>query len=55
MKLLESQEVDVKPCPACQFSTCLCAEEAHTFSWNVTATQLGEVEAPEWVGGDLRC
>ncbi|XP_053226684.1 alpha-2-macroglobulin-like protein 1 [Podarcis raffonei] len=43
VKLLESQEVDVKPCPACQFSTCLCAEEAHTFSWNVTATQLGHV------------
>nr|XP_034997143.1 alpha-2-macroglobulin-like protein 1 [Zootoca vivipara] len=44
VKLLESQEVDVKPCPACQFSTCLCAEEAHTFSWNVTATQLGHVK-----------
>ncbi|XP_053226653.1 alpha-2-macroglobulin-like protein 1 isoform X2 [Podarcis raffonei] len=43
VNLLESQEVDVKPCPACQFSTCLCAEEAHTFSWNVTATQLGHV------------
>ncbi|XP_033028841.1 alpha-2-macroglobulin-like protein 1 [Lacerta agilis] len=43
VKLLESQEVDVKPCPACQFSTCLCAEESHTFFWNVTATQLGHV------------
>ncbi|XP_042311607.1 alpha-2-macroglobulin-like protein 1 [Sceloporus undulatus] len=41
--LLETQEAEVKPCPACQFTTCLCADEAKTFSWNVTATQLGHV------------
>ncbi|XP_025031018.1 alpha-2-macroglobulin-like protein 1 [Python bivittatus] len=41
--LLESQEVEVKPCPDCQFTTCLCAEEAKVFSWNVTAMQLGHV------------
>ncbi|XP_025032539.1 alpha-2-macroglobulin-like protein 1, partial [Python bivittatus] len=41
--LLESQEVEVKPCPDCQFTTCLCAEEAKVFSWNVTAVQLGHV------------
>ncbi|KAM6475570.1 alpha-2-macroglobulin-like protein 1 isoform 2-T2 [Liasis olivaceus] len=41
--LLESQEVEVKPCPDCQFTTCLCTEEAKVFSWNVTAVQLGHV------------
>ncbi|XP_062975140.1 alpha-2-macroglobulin-like protein 1 isoform X2 [Elgaria multicarinata webbii] len=41
--LLESQDVEVKPCPECHFTTCLCADEAKTFSWNVTATQLGQV------------
>uniref|UniRef100_A0A803TK12 Alpha-2-macroglobulin-like protein 1 n=1 Tax=Anolis carolinensis TaxID=28377 RepID=A0A803TK12_ANOCA len=43
VNLLETQEVEVKPCPACQFTTCLCAEEAKTFSWNVTATHLGHI------------
>ncbi|XP_042303669.1 alpha-2-macroglobulin-like protein 1 [Sceloporus undulatus] len=43
VNLLETQEAEVKPCPACQFTTCLCADEAKTFSWNVTATQLGRV------------
>ncbi|XP_063150596.1 alpha-2-macroglobulin-like protein 1 [Candoia aspera] len=41
--LLESEEVEVKPCLDCQYTTCLCAEEAKVFSWNVTATQLGRV------------
>ncbi|XP_013916339.1 PREDICTED: alpha-2-macroglobulin-like protein 1 [Thamnophis sirtalis] len=41
--LLESEEVEVKPCPDCLFPTCLCAEEAKVFSWNLTATQLGHV------------
>ncbi|XP_026531282.1 alpha-2-macroglobulin-like protein 1 [Notechis scutatus] len=41
--LLDSEEVEVKPCPDCLFTTCLCAEEAKVFSWNVTATQLGHV------------
>ncbi|XP_077202330.1 alpha-2-macroglobulin-like protein 1 isoform X2 [Paroedura picta] len=43
VRLAESQQVDVKPCQTCRFSVCLCAEEAHTFSWNVTAAQLGHV------------
>ncbi|XP_077202031.1 alpha-2-macroglobulin-like protein 1 [Paroedura picta] len=43
VRLAESQQVDVKACPTCRFSVCLCAEEAHTFSWNVTATQLGRI------------
>ncbi|KAJ7316367.1 hypothetical protein JRQ81_002529 [Phrynocephalus forsythii] len=43
VNLLKSQEVEVMPCPACQFTYCLCADEAKTFSWNMTATQLGHV------------
>uniref|UniRef100_A0ACB8ETZ3 Uncharacterized protein n=1 Tax=Sphaerodactylus townsendi TaxID=933632 RepID=A0ACB8ETZ3_9SAUR len=43
IQLAESKEVEVEPCLACRFTTCLCAEEAQTFSWNVTATQLGRV------------
>ncbi|ETE59192.1 Alpha-2-macroglobulin-like protein 1, partial [Ophiophagus hannah] len=42
--LLDSEEVEVKPCLDCLFTTCLCAEEAKVFSWNVTATQLGKTE-----------
>nr|XP_060619449.1 alpha-2-macroglobulin-like protein 1 [Anolis sagrei ordinatus] len=42
--LSESQEAEVETCPACQYITCLCADEAKTFSWNVTATQLGDVK-----------
>ncbi|XP_060092275.1 alpha-2-macroglobulin-like protein 1 [Heteronotia binoei] len=41
--LAELQQVEVKPCPTCSFAACLCSEEAETFSWNVTATQLGHV------------
>ncbi|XP_062827460.1 alpha-2-macroglobulin-like protein 1 isoform X2 [Anolis carolinensis] len=41
---LESQEAEVNTCPTCQYTICLCADEAKTFSWNVTATQLGEVK-----------
>ena len=55
--LPESQEVEMKPCPNCQFTACLCSDEAETFFWNVTATQLGEAEGPEeegmGAGGDL--
>ncbi|KAL8202401.1 UNVERIFIED_CONTAM: hypothetical protein K2H54_013100, partial [Gekko kuhli] len=40
--LAESQQVEVKPSPSF-FIVCLCSEEAETFSWNVTATQLGHV------------
>ncbi|XP_015261618.1 PREDICTED: alpha-2-macroglobulin-like protein 1, partial [Gekko japonicus] len=43
VRLAESQQVEVKPCPTCPFTLCLCSEEAQTFAWNVTATQLGHV------------
>lgn len=40
--LTEIPELKVDACPSCQFSSCLCANEAKTFVWNVTATRLGE-------------
>ncbi|NXP76358.1 A2ML1 protein, partial [Ramphastos sulfuratus] len=42
--LTETPELKVEPCPGCQFTSCLCANEAKTFVWNVTATSLGEAE-----------
>ncbi|XP_016157387.1 PREDICTED: alpha-2-macroglobulin-like protein 1 isoform X2 [Ficedula albicollis] len=41
--LTETPELEVDACPRCQFSSCLCANEAKTFAWNVTATRLGRV------------
>ncbi|KAM9388180.1 alpha-2-macroglobulin-like protein 1 [Phaethornis superciliosus] len=41
--LVETPELKVDACPDCQFTTCLCANEAKTFEWNVTATKLGKV------------
>ncbi|XP_053154513.1 alpha-2-macroglobulin-like protein 1 isoform X4 [Hemicordylus capensis] len=43
VSLGESQQLEAKPCPTCHFTTCLCEDEAKTFSWNVTATELGHV------------
>ncbi|XP_040451001.1 alpha-2-macroglobulin-like protein 1 isoform X3 [Falco naumanni] len=39
----ETPELKVDACPGCQFTSCLCANEAKTFVWNVTATRLGKV------------
>ncbi|XP_014742822.1 PREDICTED: alpha-2-macroglobulin-like protein 1 isoform X2 [Sturnus vulgaris] len=41
--LTETPEFEVDACPRCQFTSCLCANEAKTFVWNVTATRLGRV------------
>ncbi|XP_010179781.1 PREDICTED: alpha-2-macroglobulin-like protein 1, partial [Mesitornis unicolor] len=41
--LTETPELKVDACPGCQFTSCLCANEAKTFEWNVTATRLGKV------------
>ncbi|XP_009865376.1 PREDICTED: alpha-2-macroglobulin-like protein 1, partial [Apaloderma vittatum] len=41
--LTETPELKVDACPDCQFTSCLCANEAKTFVWNVTATKLGKV------------
>ncbi|NWZ66586.1 A2ML1 protein, partial [Acrocephalus arundinaceus] len=40
--LMETPELKVDACPSCQFTSCLCANEANTFVWNVTATRLEE-------------
>ncbi|NXO80720.1 A2ML1 protein, partial [Sitta europaea] len=40
--LTEIPELKVDACPSCQFTSCLCANEAKTFVWNVTATRLEE-------------
>ncbi|NXX65292.1 A2ML1 protein, partial [Spizella passerina] len=40
--LTETPELKVDACPSCQFTSCLCANEAKTFVWNVRATKLGE-------------
>ncbi|KAM6438804.1 alpha-2-macroglobulin-like protein 1 [Rhynochetos jubatus] len=39
--LAESSEFHVQPCQTCRDKECLCAEDAKTFTWNVTAVQLG--------------
>ncbi|NXP58503.1 A2ML1 protein, partial [Chloropsis cyanopogon] len=41
--LTETPELKVDACPSCQFSSCLCANEAKTFVWNVTATRLDKL------------
>ncbi|NWI96003.1 A2ML1 protein, partial [Pitta sordida] len=38
--LTETPELKVDACPSCQFTSCLCTNEAKTFVWNVTATRL---------------
>ncbi|XP_054246228.1 alpha-2-macroglobulin-like protein 1 [Indicator indicator] len=39
--LEESAHLQLKPCKGCVYSSCLCAGEAKTFQWSVTAEQLG--------------
>ncbi|XP_009892429.1 PREDICTED: alpha-2-macroglobulin-like protein 1 [Charadrius vociferus] len=41
--LTETPELKVDACSGCQFTSCLCTNEAKTFEWNVTATRLGKV------------
>ncbi|NXM13270.1 A2ML1 protein, partial [Ploceus nigricollis] len=41
--LEESAHFQLKPCKGCVYSSCLCAGEAKTFQWSVTAEQLGHV------------
>lgn len=40
--LEKSAHFQLKPCKGCVYSSCLCAGEAKTFQWSVTAEQLGE-------------
>ncbi|XP_064500878.1 alpha-2-macroglobulin-like protein 1 [Pseudopipra pipra] len=41
MTLEEFARFQLKPCKGCVYSSCLCAGEAKTFQWSVTADQLG--------------
>ncbi|XP_034641885.1 alpha-2-macroglobulin-like protein 1 isoform X3 [Trachemys scripta elegans] len=41
--LAKSEKYQVKSCKGCEYTSCLCADEARTYYWNVTATKLGEV------------
>ncbi|XP_073451696.1 alpha-2-macroglobulin-like protein 1 [Aquarana catesbeiana] len=41
--LLPSLELDEEPCADCQYSSCISADESKTFSWNMKASKLGEV------------
>ncbi|NWZ38375.1 A2ML1 protein, partial [Brachypodius atriceps] len=43
VSLEEFAHFQLKPCKGCVYSSCLCAGEAKTFQWNVTAEQLGLV------------
>lgn len=40
--LKEFAHLQLEPCKGCVYSSCLCAGEAKTFHWSVTAEQLGE-------------
>ncbi|NXW62426.1 A2ML1 protein, partial [Eurystomus gularis] len=39
--LEEDSHLQLNPCKGCVYSSCLCAGEAKTFQWSVTAEQLG--------------
>ncbi|XP_034642037.1 alpha-2-macroglobulin-like protein 1 [Trachemys scripta elegans] len=41
--LAESPNFQLEPCEGCVYTSCLCANEAKTFNWRVTAKQLGSV------------
>ncbi|NXW36890.1 A2ML1 protein, partial [Phaetusa simplex] len=41
--LAKSSDFQVELCRTCRDKECLCAEESKTFTWNVTAVQLGTI------------
>ncbi|XP_071671350.1 alpha-2-macroglobulin-like protein 1 isoform X3 [Patagioenas fasciata] len=41
--LEELAHFQLKPCKGCVYSSCLCAKEAKTFQWSITAEQLGHM------------
>ncbi|NWX05020.1 A2ML1 protein, partial [Caloenas nicobarica] len=41
--LEEFAHFQLKPCKGCVYSSCLCAKEAKTFQWSITAEQLGHM------------
>ncbi|NXW23021.1 A2ML1 protein, partial [Circaetus pectoralis] len=56
--LEEFAHFQLKPCKGCVYSSCLCAGEAKTFQWSVTAEQLGLMNitlSTEAVATEERC
>ncbi|XP_066470160.1 alpha-2-macroglobulin-like protein 1 [Tiliqua scincoides] len=43
VRKISSKEYQVQTCKDCEYISCLCADEAKTYSWNVKATKLGMV------------
>ncbi|XP_025026911.1 alpha-2-macroglobulin-like protein 1 [Python bivittatus] len=41
--LYRSEDYEVQLCKGCKYTSCLCTNEAKTFSWNIRATKLGMV------------
>ncbi|KAM6475575.1 alpha-2-macroglobulin-like protein 1 [Liasis olivaceus] len=41
--LYRSEDYEVQSCKGCKYTSCLCTNEAKTFSWNIKATKLGMV------------
>ncbi|XP_064415024.1 alpha-2-macroglobulin-like [Latimeria chalumnae] len=41
--LKQTEDFLLGPCDKCDYTSCLCADEGKTFSWNVTPKTLGEV------------
>ncbi|MGH0176057.1 UNVERIFIED_CONTAM: hypothetical protein FKN15_072113 [Acipenser sinensis] len=39
----ESSQFQMTPCEGCEYTTCLCADEARTFRWAFIPSALGEV------------
>ncbi|NXV73861.1 A2ML1 protein, partial [Atlantisia rogersi] len=52
--LAKSSDFQVELCRTCRDRECLCAEEAKTFMWNVTAVQLGMSARVGTVMGNLK-
>ncbi|NXR13570.1 A2ML1 protein, partial [Semnornis frantzii] len=46
--LAKSSDFHMEPCRTCRDKECLCAEESKTFTWNVTAVQLGTLNITVW-------
>ncbi|XP_030043088.1 alpha-2-macroglobulin-like protein 1 isoform X2 [Microcaecilia unicolor] len=43
VSLVDSPDFQVSLCPKCSYTRCLCADDSTTFSWNITAMILGEM------------
>ncbi|NXR06519.1 A2ML1 protein, partial [Semnornis frantzii] len=58
VRLEESSELEVSAAAGEEYSSCVCADEARTFRWDVRATSLGEVNitiSTEAVSSDELC